>query len=240
MPAVFITGAGRRIGRAIAERFAERGWDIAVHYRNSAEGAQRVVDRARAEHGVAACAVQADVASPEAMAAAFRTAHSALGAFTALVNNAGIFPEPRTLEQTDEAFWDSVLDTNLRSQLTASREFLRVSTAQGARIVNFASLGGMEVWRGRIPYNVSKAGVIQLTKALARELAPAISVNAIAPGLIDIPEEPGEIAVSTSRIPMQRYGTVDDIFEAVWFFTTGPSFITGQILAVDGGHSLSR
>ncbi len=192
----------------------------------------------RDRYGVAACAVQADVQSPTAMAEAFGRAHEELGKFTVLVNNAGVFPDPTPLHEIDEAFWDMVLNTNLRSQLTASREFLKVSTGRGSRIVNFASLGGIEVWKERIPYNVSKAGVIQLTKALARELAPDIAVNAIAPGLIDIPDEPGELTVPAARIPMQRYGSADDIFDAVWFFSTGSPFITGQILVVDGGQHL--
>ncbi len=222
----------------LALRFAERGWNIGVHYHHSAEGALQVVREVRERQGVDACAVQADVQSPQEMAEAFGEAYRELGALSVLVNNAGVFPDARPLRDIDEAFWDTVLNTNLRSQLTASREFLKVSAGRGSRIINFASLGGLEVWRERIPYNVSKAGVIQLTRALARELAPDISVNAIAPGLIEIPEEPAELTVPASRVPMQRYGSADDIFDAVWFFSTSSPFITGQILAVDGGQHL--
>ena len=105
-----------------------------------------------------------------------------------------------------------------------------------------ASLGGTEVWKNRTPYNVSKAGVIQLTKSLARDLAPLVSVNCISPGTIEIKNEsPSEpLRISNERIPFLRFGNIDDIFDAVNFFATASQFITGNNLIVDGGYSLSR
>lgn len=240
MASVFITGAGRRIGRHLAYGFAERGWDVAVHYGTSADGARQTADDLRQRYGVRACTVRADVRSADEVVRALRTAREELGPLNVLVNNAGVFPSRRPLREIDEEFWDTVLDTNLRSQLTVSREFLNVCSDGSARIVNFASLGGLEVWKERLAYNVSKAGVIRLTQALARELAPGIAVNCVAPGVIDLPEEPSEpVGIPALRIPMQRYGTADDVFDAVYFFATCSPFITGQTLVVDGGQHLA-
>lgn len=238
MGVVFITGAGRRIGRGLAEKFAGAGWDVAVHYHTPGEKPVQFALDLAGRFGVRICAVQADVRSPEEMKRAFADAAGVLGPLTLLVNNAGVFPERRSLQAMTEEYWDAVLDTNLRGQLTAAREFCVVCKPKESRIINFGSLGGAEVWKERIAYNVSKAGVFQLTKALARELAPDIPVNCIAPGLIDIPEESVPMTVPASAIPMERYGTIDDIFDAVYFFATCSSYITGQTLFVDGGRHL--
>lgn len=238
MSAVLITGAGRRIGRGLAGKFAEAGWDVAVHYHTPGEEPIRFARELAERCQVRTCAVQADIRSAEEVQRAFGEAAAALGPLSLLVNNAGIFPERRSLPAMTGEYWDTVLDTNLRGQFIAAREFLTVCRPQESRIINFGSLGGAEVWKERIAYNVSKAGVLHLTKALARELAPDIPVNCIAPGLIEIPEEPVPLPISAGAVPMGRYGTLDDIFDAVHFFATCSSYITGQILFVDGGRQL--
>jgi NAD(P)-dependent dehydrogenase (short-subunit alcohol dehydrogenase family) len=238
MGTAFITGAGRRIGRGLAEKFAGAGWDIVVHYHTPGDEPVRFASELAERFQVRTCAVQADVRSAEEMRRACTEAAGILGPPTLLVNNAGVFPERRSLQATTEEYWDAVLDTNLRGQLTAAREFFAVCDPKKSRIINFGSLGGAEVWKQRIAYNVSKAGVFQLTKALARELAPDIPVNCIAPGLIDIPEDSVPMTVPPGAIPMERYGSIDDIFDAVYFFATCSTYITGQILFVDGGRQL--
>lgn len=240
MASVLITGAGRRIGAGLAKRFAAKGWDIVLHCHTSCSSANALAEELRTAHSIATCVVQADVQNPREIANAFARAVEVVGPLAVLVNNAGVFPERRPLSAMDEEFWDTVLNTNVRSQFTAAREFLRFCRGDGvARIVNIGSLGGIEVWKERIAYNVSKAGVLHLTKALARELAPHIAVNCVAPGIIDIPTEPGGIpAIVPEAIPMQRYGNIDDVFDAVYFFSTCSAYITGQVLFVDGGRQL--
>ena len=160
-----------------------------------------------------------------------------------LVNNAAIFPEKKMFSDIDSIFWDDVFATNLRSQFLTSREFSNTvkekikenpNSNTNFKIINFSSLGGLKIWDKKIPYNISKSAVIQLTKALARELAPQISVNCICPGIVKI-DEREEIFISESKIPMQRYATVEDIFELVYFFATSTNYITGQVVTVDGG-----
>jgi NAD(P)-dependent dehydrogenase (short-subunit alcohol dehydrogenase family) len=122
-----------------------------------------------------------------------------------------------------------------------SKEFAKIVTKQ-ARIINISSLGGINIWKDRIDYNVSKSALIQLTKVLARALAPQISVNVVCPGYIDLSEHKSKNEnkekMSLQKIPMNRYGTVEDVFEAVYFFSSCSQFITGQVLIVDGGQSL--
>lgn len=240
MASVLITGAGRRIGAGLATRFAAKGWDVVLHYHTSQQAATALASNLRDTYGVAAHVVQADVRQAEQVAEAFARAAEAVGELSVLVNNAGVFPERKPVAAMDEEFWDAVLHTNLRSQFTAAREFLRQNgEREGARIVNIGSLGGIEIWKERVAYNVSKAGVLQLTKALAREFAPRIAVNCVAPGIIHIPNEPdGMPALAPEAIPMQRYGSIDDVFDAVYFFSTCSPYITGQVLFVDGGRQL--
>ncbi|MFP4529374.1 MAG: SDR family NAD(P)-dependent oxidoreductase [Candidatus Kapaibacterium sp.] len=237
MPNVFITGSGRRIGKALAMKFADKGYDVAVHYNNSREGAEDAASQIRAM-GRSASVVTGDVRSEDQMRSALTRAATELGGIDVLVNNAGVFPPPTPISELSVEEWDRVLNINLRGEMICSKIFAGMAV-DGARIINFASLGALEIWKHRIQYNVSKAGVVQLTRALARELAPRISVNCVAPGAILVPDEPNihESEMAPARkIPMNRYGTPDDIFDAVYFFATCSSYITGQTIAVDGGY----
>ena len=240
MPTVFITGSGKRIGRGLALNFADKGWNIAIHYNNSKKEAKQTFEKVKTK-GVKAVLVRGDVRNYEEIERAFDEAVDALGIPDVLVNNAGVFPAKKKIQDLDTEMWDWVQDVNLRAHYYTSKIYKKYEP-KNARIVNFASLGGFEIWKNRLPYHASKAGALHLTRALAREFAPDISVNSISPGTIFIPNEPGPDPdlIPTDKIPMRRYGSIDDIFEAVWFFSTCTPFITGQNLIVDGGYHIQR
>ncbi len=240
MPTVFITGSGKRIGKGLAIEFARKGWNVAIHYNRSAEEAadtyRRVIDI-----GVQSVLVQADFRDNSQLQSAFEAGVAELGVPDVLVNNAGIFPQAARLENITDGLWGDAMDINLKSQYRLAKLFAAIA-GDNARIINIGSLGGQEIWKHRLPYNVSKAGVIQLTKALAVELAPVISVNCVCPGAIEIPGKPPPepISFGPGRIPMKRFGTVIDLFDAVYFFATASNYITGQVLNVDGGLHEAR
>jgi NAD(P)-dependent dehydrogenase (short-subunit alcohol dehydrogenase family) len=238
MAIAFITGSGRRIGKGLAIEFARKGWDVLIHYNNSADTAQKTFNEIK-NMGAKAAMFQADVRDLSAMKNGFDQAVSEIGHPDVLVNNAAIYPSANNLQDTDESLWDDVMDINLKSYFQISKMFSE-NAEKGSRIINIASLGAFQIWKGRIPYNVSKAGVIQLTKALARDLAPKISVNSVSPGSIEIENEPAEggLALKAENIPMNRYGKICDVFDAVYFFATASLYITGQNLNVDGGYHL--
>lgn len=240
MANILITGGGKRIGRHLSIAFAQIGWNVAIHYNQSEEMAKQTYEDV-CSFGAKAVLVQADVRSRKEVSKAVATASEYLGGLDVLVNNAGVFPASSALADISEELWDDTLDINLRGEFYFAQSFAQIAQ-ENARIINISSVGGSEVWRGRLPYNVSKAGVIQLTKALAIELAPKISVNCVAPGIIEMKDEsPDEVfSVSTARIPMKRYGSTRDIFDAVRFFAEASGYITGQVLNVDGGYHLSR
>ena len=232
-----VTGAARRIGRDIALTLAEAGARVAVNYNSSAAEAEKTVAEIHAKNGRAA-ALQADVSSAGQVQQLVEATEQKLGPVDILVNNAGIFA-PGEWDKINEEDWDLFMNVNLKSQFLCAQAVARGMKRRGrGRIVNLASLGGLEVWSGYIPYCVSKAGVIHLTRLLARALAPEVQVNAVAPGTIQFPgEEPDQRYIE--RAPLKRTGTGRDIAAAVLFFCAGTDFVTGQILAVDGGYSLT-
>lgn len=239
MPTVYITGSARRIGKGLAIEFAKKGFDVVIHYNNSPIGdVERVLAEVKS-YGVKCVAVKADLQDEAQVVKAFAQALEAIGEINVLINNSGVFPARKSLLDTSLAEWDTAMNINLRGQFIMAREFAKQAT-QGSRIINIASLGGLEIWKNRIPYNVSKAGIIQLTKALARELAPKISVNCVCPGVINIPEEPADSVISSDKIPMGRFGNLQDLFDAVYFFASASCYITSQILCVDGGYHDAR
>jgi len=160
------------------------------------------------------------------------------GRLDVLVNNAAIF-EAVPLERISLEQWDAVFETNARGPFLVAREALPALRAAEGRIVNIGSLGGIQAWAGHAHYCSSKAALHMLTQAMAKAFAPQISVNCVAPGRIEMDDHSAEeVARFAERTPMQRNGAADDVAQAVLFFATGPSFITGQILAVDGGLGL--
>ncbi len=242
MPSVLITGAGRRIGKGLAIEFARKGWKVLIHFNTSFEDVQNLEKYILKNFGVKVEYFQSNLVNIKSAIETFENFFKEVCIPDVLVNNAAIFPQKRNLEELDEDIWDKTLTINLKAYLFISKIFSKYAPV-GARIINIGSLGGIETWKGRIPYNISKAGVIQLTKSLAKELAPKITVNCVNPGSILLPFEPNDIdapLIEVNKIPMQRYGNALDIFDAVYFFATCSNFITGQILNVDGGYHLDR
>ncbi len=237
---VFITGAGKRLGRHFAIEFARRGYDVAVHYYTSKSGAEQAAEEIQ-KLGRKSVVVQADARSGEEMRSAMNKSADVLGAPQILVSNSGFFPKSSTLQNINDEQWNEALSVNVLGGFYAAQAYSALRPVEG-RIVVIASLGGMQIWRQRIPYNVSKAAAIQLSKALARELAPEISVNCVCPGAVLVECEPSPTESSllaAERIPMKRYATPDDVFDAVYFFSTASRYITGQVVAVDGGILLT-
>jgi 3-oxoacyl-[acyl-carrier protein] reductase len=240
-PAVLVTGGARRLGMHIALGFADRGYDVAFSHNTAASSAVVRVVRALEARGARAVALQCDLRKQASVRSLVARANKQLGRIDAVVGSAGTYMNAIPLAKLTEAEFDRVVDTNLKGNFFLAQQAARVMN-HGGRIVFLASLGGMRIWRDRLPYNVSKAALIALTRAAARALAPAgITVNAIAPGHIDMPGERGAApGFGAARVPMGRFGTPNDIVEAVLFFCTSASYVTGDVLTVDGGmHLLS-
>ena len=228
---VLITGAAKRIGRVIAIELHRRGFQVAIHYGNSQGEALAV-----AEECGGAPLFQADLANVAEIRRLFSEIRDGFGPLDCLVNNAARFTRFDPLEIT-EADWDFIHDVNLKATFFCCQEGARQMLEQGSgRIVNISSLGGLRPWAGHVHYCASKAGVIMLTKALAKALAPKITVNSVAPGVIPFGNDVDErVQRMIDATPMRRAGHPEEIAEAVHFFLTAPDFITGQIMAVDGG-----
>ena len=234
-----VTGAPKRIGRSVALRLASEGADVIVNYRRSKKEADEAVAQISAM-GRRAFAAQADVSRKNEVAAMFAVVEKEFGRLDILVNNAGMFFAAK-FEDLAEEQWDLILDTNLKSQFLCSQAAAPLLRRSGAgRIINFASLGGLLAWPSYTHYCVSKAGVIMLTRCLARALAPEITVNAIAPGTISFPNDaPGLAEDFIQKAPLKRTGTPKDIEDAVVYLAQAP-FVTGQVMVVDGGRVLAQ
>ncbi|MDT7815350.1 MAG: pteridine reductase [Acidobacteriaceae bacterium] len=231
-----MTGAAKRIGRSLAFSLASAGADVAITYSGSAMEAQATVEALR-NHKVRAMAVQCDVRSQENVTAAVASVVEQFGRLDILVNNAGIF-ETSVLQSITVAQWDNMFATNTRGPfLMAQAAYPHLHKAKG-RIINIGSLGGLHPWPTHAHYCTSKAALHMLTQTMAKAFAPEISVNCVAPGMIVNGEVDPAYEHFVNKTPMQRNGTPKDVAEAVLFFARGPQFITGQILAVDGGLGL--
>jgi pteridine reductase len=231
-----VTGAGKRLGRAVALRLAEEGSDVVVHYRNSQREAEDAVKEIE-KLGQRAVAIGADLSGVAEAKRLIDEAGKHFGRLDILVNSAANFL-PASVISTTEQIWDAALDTNLRAPFfcaQAAAPWLR--RTQGV-IINFADTGGLLGWPGYIPHSVSKAGIIMLTKVLAKALAPEVRVNAIAPGTITMEGDPPEWESDFIKLaPLRRTGKPEDITDAVLFLVQS-KFITGQVLVVDGGRTL--
>lgn len=237
-----VTGASRGIGEAIARALAQAGADVAVNYREREAAAAAVVGQIRAQGG-RALAVQADVTVREEVRAMVRHTFATLGAIDILVNNAGLLQQKPFADITDED-WDRVLAVNLKAVFVCSQEVLPGMLSQGSgRIVNMASSGGQLGGPLAPHYAAGKAGVISLTRSLARLAAPNVAVNCISPGLIDTGMSSEEIASDAGaeklrRIPLGRVGSAAEVAASVVFLTTSAPYVTGQTINVNGGFYL--
>jgi 3-oxoacyl-[acyl-carrier protein] reductase/pteridine reductase len=233
-----VTGAARRLGHAIALAAAENGADVAITYRDSEREAHATV-RQLVNHGVAALAVRCDVTDEMNVHEMVKEVASTLGGIDLLVNNAANY-ETAEFDKLTVKQWDAIFASNARGPFLVSREWLPYLRKRRGRIVNMGSLGGLRPWATHAHYCSSKAAVHMLTKVMAKALAPEIAVNAVAPGMIDLKEKSAAAFFRrmAKQTPMRRNGTAADIAAAVMFFATAPSFITGQIMVVDGGLGL--
>jgi NAD(P)-dependent dehydrogenase (short-subunit alcohol dehydrogenase family) len=225
---ILVTGAAKRIGRAIALRLAREGARVIIHYHHSETEA-----RATAEECGNATLLRANLESVAEIERMFEQA----GRLDGLVNNAARFTTIDPLKVT-EADWDFVHSVNLKATFFCCQQAAkRMIEGNGGRIVNISSLGGIRPWSHNAHYCASKAGVIMMTRALAKAFAPKVTVNSVAPGVIPFGEPDDRVQRLLERTPACRGGTPEEIADAVMFFLTSSNFVTGQTLAVDGGLS---
>jgi NAD(P)-dependent dehydrogenase (short-subunit alcohol dehydrogenase family) len=231
-----VTGAAKRIGRAIALALAENGANVAITYMESQSDSEETV-RSLAALDVDAFSVRCDLRDPLNIEQMVAAVADEFGQIDLLVNNAGMF-ESEALENISAEQWDAMFATNTRAPfLVAKAAYPQLHAAKG-RIVNIGSLGGIHPWATHAHYCTSKAALHMLSQTMAKAWAPAISVNCIAPGMIVQGEVDEAYAHFAQKTPMQRNGTAEDVAAAAVFFATAPHFITGQLLAVDGGLGL--
>ncbi|MEO6816498.1 MAG: SDR family oxidoreductase [Edaphobacter sp.] len=233
---VLVTGGARRIGRAIALALAESGANVALTYLGSQLEAEATV-QSIADYDVDAFAVRCDLRQPESIEQTVLSVVEELGQIDVLVNNAGLFAS-EALEKISVEQWDGMFATNTRAPFLMAKAAHPYLRAARGRIINIGSLGGLHPWATHGHYCTSKAALHMLSKTMAKAWAPEISVNCIAPGMI-VQGEVGEAYEHfANKTPMQRNGTAEDVAAAALFFATAPHFITGQLLAVDGGLGL--
>ena len=234
-----VTGAARRIGRAIAEDLARAGARIAVCHHTSVAEADAVVAGIRARGGTAE-PFAADLADPHAATSLAAAVAARLGPVDVLVNNASVFYRT-PVDTVGAAEWDAVMTVNLRTPFLLAVILGRAMRERGAgKIVNLADIAAERPYLDYLPYSVSKAGIVALTRGLARELAPAVQVNCVAPGpvLEAIDATPAATAAMVARTPLGRLGAASDVAAAVRFLIEGSDFVTGTTVVVDGGRAL--
>jgi pteridine reductase len=231
-----VTGAAKRIGRAVAMRLAEEGAEVVIHYRSSKEEAAGAVAEIE-KIGRRAAAIQADLGDVSQIKRLISETGKQFGRLDILVNSAANFL-PSSIVSTTEQVWDASLDTNLKAPFFCAQAAAPLLKRSRGTIINFADVGGLMAWTGYIAHSVSKAGVVMLTRCLAKELAPEVRVNAIAPGTITMPGDPPEWEEDYIKLaPLRKSGRPSDVAETVVFLARS-EFITGQVIVVDGGRTL--
>jgi NAD(P)-dependent dehydrogenase (short-subunit alcohol dehydrogenase family) len=234
-----VTGGARRLGRHIALALAERGAELVIHYKDSEREAQEVLAAAR-RLGGKPVAVQGDLASPGGAARVADAALAAFGRVEVLVNSAAIFART-PLDEVALEEWDRFMAVNLRAPFVLGQRLGLAMRARGqGKIVNLADIGGMKIWAEYLPYSVAKAGLLALTRGLAKALAPTVQVNAVALGTMLLPAgaSPDEEARALRRVPLGRLGTPEDVVRAVLYLLEA-DFVTGETLVVDGGQVIA-
>jgi NAD(P)-dependent dehydrogenase (short-subunit alcohol dehydrogenase family) len=229
---IVVTGAAKRIGRGIALRLASEGARVAIHYNESEEEARQTA----VECGNASL-YRANLSNIDAIEGLFDHISRDYGRIDGLVNNAARFTRIDPLQVT-EADWDFIHDINLKATFFCCQQAAKYMMAgEGGKIVNISSLGAIKPWAHHAHYCASKAGVVMLTRALAKAWAPKISVNSVAPGVIPFGEPDERVKKLIAATPACRAGTPEEIADAVMYFLTATNFVTGQLIAVDGGLS---
>ncbi|WP_257449928.1 SDR family NAD(P)-dependent oxidoreductase [Archangium lipolyticum] len=239
MPTAVVTGAGIRLGKAIALALAEAGFDLALHVHQSTEGADEVARKARAL-GRAATVYRADLGSPQGVDSLASTLRQAHPAIDVLVNNAGIF-ERLAFEDITREQYHRMMGINLEAPFFLTQGLLpALRAAPRPLVVNLTDIAGERAESHYAHYSASKAGLIMLTRALAVELAPQVRVNAVSPGTVIFPEHFDEAARQAylSRIPFGREGSPEDVARVVVFLAREAPYISGQVIAVDGARSV--
>ena len=233
-PVALVTGAAHRVGRALAIGLAREGHDIALHYHSSVSRVSGTVTGIE-NAGCKATLFQADLTRRGAAEQLVRDIVGECGRLDVVVNSAAVMIRMPLGEISADA-WDSVLNLNLRAPFLIAQEASR-HLPDGGAIINIADLAAFETWPAYVPHGVSKAGVVYMTKALARVLAPRIRVNAIAPGTVLLPEDfdPAAAAHLTATTPLKRDGSPEDVVEAMLYLLRA-TYVTGETIIVDGGR----
>jgi pteridine reductase len=236
---VFITGAARRLGKAIALAMAQAGANVAFTFRSSSSEADKTLNEIKAK-GVEGLAFECDLRRAESAQEAVKNVLKHFHQIDLLINNAGVF-ETANLEAITADQWDEVFAVNVRAPFFVSQSCIPSLRDAHGRIINMGSLGGEKPWATHAHYCSSKAALHMLTQVMAKALAPEIAVNCVAPGMIDAgsgEKTPELLQRLAAHTPMKKNGSPQDVVSAVMYFATAPHFVTGQILTVDGGLGL--
>ena len=233
-----VTGGAHRLGRAIAIGLGQAGANVVVHYNRSADQARLVVQELEL-FGVQATAVGGDLSRVSEVERVVDTAVARWGRLDVLVNNAGIWGKTPIGTVTEQR-WNELIDTNLRSAFFAAQRAAPALRTAGGSVVNIADVGALRPWLNHTPYLISKGGIITLTEALAKDLAPHVRVNAVAPGPVLLPDDwtPEQAERATRNVPLKRLGRPEDVAQAVLYLVRA-EYVTGVVLPVDGGQRLS-
>ena len=236
----FITGAARRVGAAMARALHGAGANVVLHYRSSADDAADLARELNSAREGSAAVVSGDLLEIDTLPALARAATEAFGGLDILVNNASSF-YPTPVGDITEIDWDDLIGTNLKAPLFLTQAAAPALHANKGLVLNLADIHGMRPLRRHPVYSIAKAGLIMLTRSLARELGPHVRVNAIAPGPVMWPEDGMDGALQADiidRTALKRTGSASDVARAALFFAAEAPYVTGQILAVDGGRSI--
>ena len=237
---VLITGAARRVGAALARSFHAAGANVVIHYRSSGEEAAQLASELESARPGSIATVQSDLLDVSRLAPFIEASSNAFGQLDVLINNASSF-YPTQIGEITEDEWNDLIGSNLKAPLFLAQAAASALRLSRGLILNIADIHGMRPLRRYPVYSVAKAGLIMLTKALARELAPHVRVNAIAPGPVMWPEDGTDKEMQASIVEktlLRRAGSAEDVARAAIFFATESPYVTGQILAVDGGRSV--
>ena len=237
-----ITGAAHRVGAAIARALHHNGMNIVIHYRRSRTAAEKLQGELQAERPDSVQLIQGDLHDTPNLSGLVHASYHWQGRLDALINNASSF-YPTPLDNIGEAQWDDVLGSNLKAPFFLAQAAMPYLSQEQGCIVNIVDIHAERPLKGYPIYSIAKAGLTMLTKSLARELAPEIRVNAVAPGAILWPEHDSDEATRDhiiARTALKRQGNPEDVARAVVFLLKDAEYITGQVLTVDGGRSLSN